>query len=100
MILTGGDISSDRALQYGLVNRVVPLERLIPGAVSLAQAICDNAPVSVRESLKVARLAFDLDEAGLKEASKLASKANAATEDFKEGPRAFVEKRAPRWLGR
>ncbi|MEZ5764933.1 MAG: enoyl-CoA hydratase-related protein [Xanthobacteraceae bacterium] len=100
MILTGGEISADRALQYGLVNRVVPIERLIPEAVSLAQAICDNAPISVRESLKVARLSFDLDEAGLKEASKFASKANAATEDFREGPRAFVEKRAPRWLGR
>lgn len=100
MILTGDDISAELALRHGLINRVVPTDLLIGESIALAQAICGNAPISVRESLKVARLAFDLDEAGLKEASKLASRQNALSEDFKEGPRAFVEKRAPRWVGR
>lgn len=100
MILTGSDVGAEMARSIGLVNRVVSSDRLLPEAIHMAEAICRNAPVSVRESLKVARLAFDLDEAGLKEASKMASKQNATTEDFKEGPRAFVEKRAPRWTGR
>ena len=67
---------------------------------ALDGAICENAPVAVRESLGVARKAYDLDDAGLRELSGEASRRNAATDDYKEGPRAFIEKRAPRWAGK
>ena len=69
---------------------------------------CDNFTMSKRRlvflalglSLGVARQAYDLTEAALWEVCGAASRAVRETEDFKEGPRAFVEKRAPRWVGR
>jgi len=54
----------------------------------------------VRESLKIARLAVDLDEATLSSLSDEAQQRMMQTEDFHEGPRAFIEKRVPRWQGR
>ena len=58
-----------------------------------------NAPVAVRESLAVARRALDQDDAALRAMSEQAGLAVRRSEDFNEGPRAFVEKRAPRWTG-
>src|SRR5262249_43489861 len=100
LIMTGAHFDAKRAFHYGLVNRLVPRDQLLPEALKLAAAICANAPIAVRESLSVARQAYDLDDAGLREVSGAASRRNAATEDYKEGPRAFIEKRAPRWSGR
>lgn len=101
MILTGDPIDASRAHALGLVNVLAPdLPGLLPAALALAQRITANAPVAVRESLGVARQAFDLSDAELRAASEEAQARNMATEDFQEGPRAFIEKRAPRWQGR
>lgn len=101
MILTGDPIDASRAHALGLVNVLAPdLQGLLPAALALAQRITANAPVAVRESLGVARQAFDLSDAELRAASEAAQARNMATEDFQEGPRAFIEKRAPRWQGR
>ena len=87
----------DHAL--GLVNHLAPADGLIEAAPKLAGRITVNAPVAVRESLAVARHALDLDDAALRAMSGQAGLAVRRSEDFKEGPRAFVEKRAPRWTG-
>lgn len=101
MILTGDPIDASRAHALGLVNLLAPdLQGLLPAALALAQRITANAPVAVRESLGVARQAFDLSDAELRAASEAAQARNMATEDFQEGPRAFIEKRPPRWQGR
>jgi enoyl-CoA hydratase/carnithine racemase len=100
MIATGERISADRAAQFGLVNAVVPAAEVRGTALALARQVCANAPVAVRESLAVARQAADLAEEELWTVSRAASDRVRQTEDFKEGPRAFVEKRPPRWVGR
>ena len=100
LIVTGAHFDAKRAYEHGLVNRLVARDQLMPEALKLAQAICENAPIAVRESLSVARQALDLDDAALRDLSAAASRKVAATEAYKEGPRAFIEKRAPRWVGR
>jgi enoyl-CoA hydratase/carnithine racemase len=100
MIATGERLSVADAKAYGLVNRVAPKGQAVAEALKLATSICENAPIAVRESLKVARAAYDLDDAGLQEISNETQRAIAKTEDFQEGPRAFVEKRPAVWKGR
>ncbi|WP_062478203.1 enoyl-CoA hydratase-related protein [Variovorax boronicumulans] len=102
LILTAGQLDAERAHGFGLVNRLVAdVEGLREAALALAAEIARNAPVAVRQSLRVAREANSgLDEAALRALTRDAFERVAASEDFKEGPRAFIEKRAPRWSGR
>lgn len=100
MALTGDSLDAARAAALGLVNQVVAPGQLLTQARALAARITRNAPVAVRESLQVARRVHDLDEAGLRALSQQCRDRVAASEDYQEGPRAFVEKRAPRWSGR
>ena len=102
LILTAGQLDAERAHGFGLVNRLVPdVEGLREAALALATEIARNGPVAVRQSLRVAREANSgLDEAALRALTRDAFERVAASEDFKEGPRAFIEKRAPRWTGR
>ena len=76
---------------------VVPVTDVAALAPSTYSA---NAPVAVRESLAIARQAADLDQDALWELSRAAGQRIRQTEDFQEGPRAFVEKRPPRWVSR
>jgi enoyl-CoA hydratase len=100
MILTGEPISAAQALQWGMVNRLAEPDQLLAEAQALAARITVNAPVAVRQSLGVARHALDLSDAELQALSAQAQAKVMASEDFQEGPRAFIEKRAPRWTGR
>jgi len=100
LIATGERLTADRALALGLVNRVVPKERTLPTSLELAGTIARNAPLAVRESLVIARQAHDLSDATLGRLSAEGQRRIMGSEDFQEGPRAFFEKRAPRWVGR
>lgn len=100
LVATGAPLEAVRAHAYGLVNRVVAPDAVIPEALRLAETICANAPIAVRESLCIARQAHDLPDEALRQLSEQAARRNRLTEDFKEGPRAFIEKRPPRWRGR
>ena len=102
LILTAGQLDAERAHRFGWVNRLVPdVDGLREAALALAAEVARNAPVAVRQSLRVAREANSgLDEAALRALTRDAFGRVAASEDFREGPRAFIEKRAPRWSGR
>ncbi len=100
MIATGEPIGAARAAELGLVNRVAPAADVLEVALALAQAIAENAPLAGQHSLAIARAAADRPEAESVAAGRAAFAALVESEDFAEGPRAFVEKRRPRWTGR
>lgn len=102
-ILTGEPISAARALELGLVNQVVPNERLLDAAFAMADRIMANAPVAVQASKRVARGITDgavVAEEADWERTGAAGKVVMASSDAREGMQAFAEKRPPRWRGR
>ena len=100
LVMTGDALGADRAYSLGMVNRLVEPGQALAAAMALAERINANAPLAVRESLALSRDAVDRTEAESWAATEAASRRNAVTEDFHEGPLAFVEKRAPQWTGR
>ena len=100
LVTTADTIDASRAAALGFVNRIVDRDKVLPEAIRLAGRITRNAPIAVRESLKVARRIHDMDEESLRTLTRECRERAFASEDFKEGPRAFVEKRPPRWTGR
>jgi enoyl-CoA hydratase len=99
-MLTGAQITADEALRVGLVNRVVAPAQLLSEAKSLAREIGGLAPLAIRACLEsvVRGLSLSLEE-GLEIEAELFSSL-FATEDMREGTRAFLEKRAPAFKGR
>jgi enoyl-CoA hydratase/carnithine racemase len=100
MGLTGEPVSAARAIEIGLVNRVVPADRLMDEALALAGTIAANAPLAVRWSKKVIRESVFMTE---EDGWKLNSEAVGAvftSADAIEGPTAFAEKRKPNWQGK
>lgn len=100
LVLTGDRIDATEALRLGLVNRVVPADEVLGVAHELADRICRNAPLAVRESLAIVRDAMGMTEEQGWQRSIEAMDRIRRSEDAKEGPRAFAEKRDPRWTGR
>lgn len=100
LVATGDPLDAGRASELGLLNRLVPPGEALDAALALADTIAQNAPYSVRESLNLARQAFDLNEAELRALSRQTMDRVFASEDAQEGPRAFLEKRPAVWVGR
>lgn len=103
LLLTGEPISAQDALGWGLINRVVPTGQALASALALAELIAANAPLAVQASKRIAYGAVGgerHDEDALWDATAAEFSALATTEDAKEGPRAFAEKRQPVWTAR
>lgn len=103
VILTGRPMSPEEAKEWGLVNRVVPHEQLLDKAIELADEIIANAPVAVSVSKDIIYRGLDvpLDHPSKAwEINQEYTERIMESEDSKEGPRAFAEKRKPQWVGR
>ncbi|MGJ7497393.1 enoyl-CoA hydratase/isomerase family protein [Variovorax sp. RT4R15] len=100
LLLTAQPMSAQRALALGFVNDVVPLDRLRERAIEMARTIAANAPLTVKAARELVYLSSEMGRsAGLRAAQHLFESVYLS-EDAQEGPRAFAEKRAPRWTGR
>jgi len=100
MILTGKSISADEAYRIGLVNHVVPPESLMDEAKKIATDIASKPPISIRSAKEAILKAQDTTlEVGL-EFERKTFYMLFATEDGKEGMKAFLEKRKPTFIGR
>ncbi len=100
MVLTGAPIDARKALEWGIVNRVVPFAELLDEAKRLAAAIAAKSPLAVRMAKDAVLKAHEMTlESGLNYENRLFALL-FGTQDQKEGMRAFIEKRKPQWKGR
>src|SRR5512139_354841 len=102
MILTARHVSAKEGVELGFVNEVVPQGEALNAALRWAETIAKNSPMSIRASKQTIQkgLAVSLEKAIEEQREYPAVKAMAASQDYIEGPKAFAEKRPPKWLGR
>jgi enoyl-CoA hydratase len=99
MILNNRVLSADEALQLGLINRVVPVERYLQEALALAEEITGRAPLAIRLAKEAINNAFETSLSDGLIDERRAFYLLFASHDQKEGMAAFLEKRKPNWQG-
>ena len=100
LLLLGRRLTAQEALGYGLINKIVPLDELMPTAERFARQLCEHGPLALRaiKELAVRSQSLSLEQGLRLEQAFL--EFLRTTEDAKEGPRAFAEKRKPIYKGR
>ncbi|HUE99723.1 MAG TPA: enoyl-CoA hydratase-related protein [Anaerolineales bacterium] len=100
MILNDRRLTAQEAYQFGMVNRVVPVERYLDEALKLAEEIASRAPVAIQAAKKMINQTFERTLSDGLAAEKQEFYNLFASEDQKEGMQAFIEKRKPEWKGK
>ena len=101
MILTARHVTAREGHELGFVNEVVPPGEALAAAERWAETICKNSPMSIRASKQAIQkgLSVSLEQALAEQREYPAVKAMVASQDYIEGPKAFAEKRPPKWTG-
>jgi enoyl-CoA hydratase/carnithine racemase len=99
ILLTGKPISAQRAYEIGLVNRLAEPGELMDCALTFAKEILEGAPLSVQAARETVMLSTEMGRSAALQAARHASAHCYHSDDAQEGPRAFAEKRSPRWRG-
>jgi E-phenylitaconyl-CoA hydratase len=100
MLLTGDPIDARTAAHFGLVNKVVPKDKLMETARGTANRVAANAPLAVQAAKELAVRSREMDRTTGLRVEALTNRLLQFTEDAKEGPAAFAAKRPPRFKGR
>ena len=100
LLLLGDSIAAADAFRMGLVNEILPGPAVLPRALALAGRIAANGPVALREIKRTARASIGLPLAAAYRLEDASKRVVMATEDAREGPAAFMEKRPARFVGR
>ncbi len=100
MLLTGDPIDAETAARWGLINKVVPAEGLMDTALGYARRIAANAPLALQAAKELALRGQDMDLATGLRMEQVVNRLLMATDDAREGPAAFAEKRPPQFKGK
>lgn len=100
MLLTGRHVEAAEAKEMGFVNEVVPQGEAVDAALRWADQILEGAPLSIRATKECVIRGLDMTLEQALDSFLPGQRAMAASEDFVEGPKAFAEKRKPKWKGR
>jgi E-phenylitaconyl-CoA hydratase len=99
ILLTGETVDAKEAFRLGLVNRVLPKSEVLPYAEKIAGKICENAPLAVKATKRIARMGLEMPFESARQSVEMMRYILRQSEDAKEGPRAFVERRKPSYRG-
>ncbi|MHB8778989.1 MAG: enoyl-CoA hydratase-related protein [Anaerolineales bacterium] len=99
MVINNRTLTAAEALQFGLVNRVVPVDGYLDAALAFAEEVASRAPLAVRMAKDAVNAAFETTLTEGLRAERRNFYPLFSTEDQKEGMKAFIEKRKPNWKG-
>ncbi len=100
MVINNRTLTAAEALQFGLVNRVVPVDGYLDAALAFAEEVASRAPLAVRMAKDAVNAAFETTLTEGLRAERRNFYPLFSTEDQKEGMKAFIEKRKPNWKGK
>ena len=100
LVFTAQPMTAQRAYDIGFLNKVVPREDLMEEAIGMAQTIAENAPLAVQAFKELAYRGLNMSTQDISSLTYHMYDQLLTTEDSKEGPKAFAEKRKPQWQGR
>lgn len=99
MAITGDSISAEEAASYGLVSKITEPGAAVEGALALAERVAKNAPLAVAASKQLIKATQGVNESEFWEVQGPLQMKVFTSNDAKEGPKAFAEKRDPDWTG-